>query len=182
MQGMCHAVLDADCKPPYLTAASCHPVAGLRILSRCLHFPPRRPIAQVTMCGCCPHIGFPPAPSPTHSCRAQLTHPCRHLPTWLRVQGHRPGAYVRLRFSGLPCELVEHFDPRMPLLAGGLQQGEEAVGYMQLRLKRHRWFPKLLKNRDPLILSGACNPADGQKWLWGSGGALSCVVFVLASP
>ena len=68
-------------------------------------------------------------------------------------QGHRPGVYVRLRFSGMPCELVQHWDPRAPVLVGGLQQGEEGLGYMQLRLKRHRWFPKVLKNRDPLILS-----------------------------
>ena len=27
------------------------------------------------------------------------------------------------------------------------------VGYMHLKFKRHRWFPKLLKNRDPLVLS-----------------------------
>ena len=40
------------------------------------------------------------------------------------------------------------------LQVGGLQQGEEALGFMQLRLKRHRWFPKILKNRDPIIFSG----------------------------
>lgn len=69
------------------------------------------------------------------------------------VQGHRPGVYIRLRFTGVPCELVNNFDPRTPLLLGGLQRSEEAPGYMQLRLKRHRWFPKVLKNRDPLVFS-----------------------------
>eukprot|EP00887_Chlorella_sp_A99_P004810 scaffold4.g4810.t1 len=69
------------------------------------------------------------------------------------MEGHRPGAYVRLVLPGLPCELVQHFDPRSPLLVGGVARGEEGQGYMQLRLKRHRWFPKLLKNRDPLVFS-----------------------------
>ena len=69
------------------------------------------------------------------------------------MQGHRPGNYVRLKFSGIPCEMVDNFDPRRPLLIGGLGRSEEKTGYMQFRLKRHRWFPKVLKNRDPLIFS-----------------------------
>ncbi|KAL4425893.1 hypothetical protein ABPG75_009909 [Micractinium tetrahymenae] len=73
--------------------------------------------------------------------------------TRIAMEGHRPGAYVRLRFSGVPCELVTNFDPRFPILVGGLQQGEESLGFMQMRLKRHRWFPKVLKNRDPLVFS-----------------------------
>ena len=71
----------------------------------------------------------------------------------IAMEGHRPGAYVRMRFSGIPYELVEFFDPRHPILIGGLGKSEEAQGYMQLRLKRHRWYPKILKNKDPLIFS-----------------------------
>ncbi|RMZ52401.1 hypothetical protein APUTEX25_000676 [Auxenochlorella protothecoides] len=71
----------------------------------------------------------------------------------LAMEGHRPGDYVRLRFRGLPCELVRHFDPRSPVLVGGLGGGEEGVGCQQVRLKRHRWFPRILKNRDPLVVS-----------------------------
>ena len=55
--------------------------------------------------------------------------------------------------SGLPCELVQHFKPENPLLVGGLSNIEESRGYLQLRLKRHRWFPKVLKTRDPLTFS-----------------------------
>ncbi|EFJ46282.1 hypothetical protein VOLCADRAFT_62777 [Volvox carteri f. nagariensis] len=73
--------------------------------------------------------------------------------TRLAMEGHRPGAYVRIRFIGLPCELVTHHDPRRPLLIGGLGQGEEKLGMMRVRFKRHRWFPKLLKCRDPLVFS-----------------------------
>ena len=36
---------------------------------------------------------------------------------------------------------------------GGLSGAEEGRGFLQLRLKRHRWFGKLLKNRDPLTFS-----------------------------
>ena len=71
----------------------------------------------------------------------------------IAMEGYRPGTYVRMRFSGIPYELVEFFDPRHPILIGGLGKSEEAQGYMQLRIKRHRWYPKILKNKDPLIFS-----------------------------
>ncbi|EIE20399.1 DUF663-domain-containing protein [Coccomyxa subellipsoidea C-169] len=69
------------------------------------------------------------------------------------MEGHRPGAYLRLRFTGVPCELVRHWDPAVPLLVGGLAAAEEGRGFLQLRLKRHRWFGRLLKTRDPLVFS-----------------------------
>ncbi|CAK9181858.1 unnamed protein product [Ilex paraguariensis] len=71
----------------------------------------------------------------------------------LEIEGYRTGTYVRLEIHGVPCEMVEHFDPRDPILIGGIGLAEENVGYMQVRLKRHRWHKKLLKTRDPMIVS-----------------------------
>jgi ribosome biogenesis protein BMS1 len=45
---------------------------------------------------------------------------------------------MRIRLSRVPCEFVQHFDPRCPLLLGGLGQGEEQQGTMRVRFKRHR--------------------------------------------
>ncbi|EGG03464.1 uncharacterized protein MELLADRAFT_75321 [Melampsora larici-populina 98AG31] len=73
--------------------------------------------------------------------------------TRIAVEGHRPGAYVRIEISGVPPELVENFDPHFPFLLGGLLPGEDSQGFVQVRLKKHRWYPKVLKTNDPLILS-----------------------------
>lgn len=69
------------------------------------------------------------------------------------IEGFRPGAYVRLQLSRIPCEMVEHFDPHYPILVGGLLSSEEVMGYVQVRIKRHRWHAKILKTNDPLIFS-----------------------------
>jgi len=73
----------------------------------------------------------------------------------LRVQyeGYRSGMYVRLELENVPCEMVEYFSPSTPLVLGGLLKGEDQVGYVQIRVKKHRWYPRILKNRDPLIIS-----------------------------
>ncbi|KAI5390369.1 ribosome biogenesis protein bms1 isoform X2 [Lathyrus oleraceus] len=73
--------------------------------------------------------------------------------TRVEVEGFRTGTYLRLEVNNVPYEMVEHFDPYHPILVGGVGLGEESVGYMQARLKRHRWHKKVLKTRDPIIVS-----------------------------
>ncbi|XP_023126979.2 ribosome biogenesis protein BMS1 homolog [Amphiprion ocellaris] len=73
--------------------------------------------------------------------------------TRVQYEGFRPGMYVRLEISPLPCEFVTNFDPHYPVVLGGLGSNEGNVGYLQMRLKKHRWYERILKTRDPLILS-----------------------------
>ncbi|XP_068610392.1 ribosome biogenesis protein BMS1 homolog [Brachionichthys hirsutus] len=73
--------------------------------------------------------------------------------TRVQYEGFRPGMYIRVEISSVPCELVTNFDPHYPIVLGGLGAGEGNVGYLQMRLKKHRWHGRILKTRDPLIMS-----------------------------
>ncbi|KAJ0605631.1 putative ribosome biogenesis protein Bms1/Tsr1 [Helianthus annuus] len=73
--------------------------------------------------------------------------------TRLEIEGYRTGTYLRLEIHNVPYEMVDHFDPFHPILVGGIGLTEENVGYMQTRFKRHRWHKKVLKNKDPIIVS-----------------------------
>eukprot|EP00960_Hanusia_phi_P051725 760971-Hanusia_phi.AAC.1 len=67
--------------------------------------------------------------------------------------GLTPGAYVRVKLTGVPCEFVKFFDPRRLVVIGGLTAQEERTGMVQVRIKKHRWYRRVLKNQDPLIVS-----------------------------
>lgn len=78
-----------------------------------------------------------------------------NMPDDLRVQveGYRPGMYVRIEFENFPSEFIENFDPTYPLLIGALNLGEESIGFVNVKIKKHRWYSKTLKSNDPLIIS-----------------------------
>lgn len=77
------------------------------------------------------------------------------LPEDQRVQyeGFRPGMYVRVEFEQMPCELIENFDATYPVILGGMTNVEEKLGFVNVRVKKHRWYSKILKSRNPLIFS-----------------------------
>jgi hypothetical protein len=52
--------------------------------------------------------------------------------------GARPGAYVRVQLEGVPKEFLEHFDLRFPVVLGGLLPHEQNLGFVRVRLKKHR--------------------------------------------
>ena len=69
------------------------------------------------------------------------------------LAGIQPGSYVRIVIERMPCEFIRHFNPAKPVILGALQPNEKNVGYVQTRIKKHRWFSKILKNDEPLVFS-----------------------------
>ncbi|KAF2136755.1 uncharacterized protein K452DRAFT_279441 [Aplosporella prunicola CBS 121167] len=71
----------------------------------------------------------------------------------VRVEGHKAGTYARIVLENVPYEFCAGFNPRFPIIIGGLTPTEDRFGFVQIRIKRHRWHKKILKTNDPLIFS-----------------------------
>ena len=63
------------------------------------------------------------------------------------------GKYIRIELRAVPCEFVTEFNVSRPAIIGGLLIGEGALAMTQCKLKKHRWYKKILKNNDPLVIS-----------------------------
>lgn len=70
-----------------------------------------------------------------------------------RAEGYKAGTYARIVLENVPCEFSDRFNPRYPIIVGGLAPTEDRFGFVQVRIKRHRWHKKILKTNDPLIFS-----------------------------
>lgn len=70
-----------------------------------------------------------------------------------RAEGYKAGTYARIVLENVPYEFAAKFNPRFPVIVGGLAPTEDRFGYVQIRIKRHRWHKKILKSNDPLIFS-----------------------------
>ncbi|ETO25329.1 BMS1-like ribosome biogenesis protein [Reticulomyxa filosa] len=68
-------------------------------------------------------------------------------------RGYIPGTYVRIILENVPSELDMNFDLRFPVILGGLLPQEMEFGFVQCRIKKHRWYKRLLKFNDPLVVS-----------------------------
>lgn len=73
--------------------------------------------------------------------------------TRARAEGYKAGTYARIVLENVPYEFAAKFNPRFPVIVGGLAPAEDRFGYVQIRIKRHRWHKKILKSNDPLIFS-----------------------------
>lgn len=73
------------------------------------------------------------------------------------VAGLENGRYVRFRLCGVPSEFQRHWDARRPVMVCGLLDHEKehpgAAALLTARLRRHRWHAKILKSRDPVVIS-----------------------------
>ncbi|KAI1409332.1 DUF663-domain-containing protein [Hypoxylon sp. FL1857] len=69
------------------------------------------------------------------------------------VEGFKAGKYAKIVIEKVPAEFVTNFNARMPIIVGGVLATEDRFGFVQVRIKRHRWHKKILKTNDPLIFS-----------------------------
>lgn len=68
-------------------------------------------------------------------------------------EGVRQGVYCRIVISDVPVEFLKGFQPTKPLILGGLLPHESNMGLITARVKRHRWYKKILKSNDVITFS-----------------------------
>ena len=67
-------------------------------------------------------------------------------------KGYLPGTYIRIEIDISP-EFVNHWDPNRICIVGGLFEHEINKQFIHCRVKKHKWYPQILKTNDPIICS-----------------------------
>lgn len=69
------------------------------------------------------------------------------------LRGYIPGSYIQIIIENIPSEFILNFDLEYPIIIGSLLPQEMQFGFIQCRIKKHRWYKRLLKFNDPLVIS-----------------------------
>ena len=62
------------------------------------------------------------------------------------------GQYIRID-AMVENTYLDQFNPKFPIIVCGFDQQESSLTFLRARIKKHRWYPKILKTKDPLIIS-----------------------------
>lgn len=64
---------------------------------------------------------------------------------------YKRGCYVKMVLSDFnpSCAL----QARYPMILARIEVGEDNLGLVRMRIKKHRWYGNILKSQDPLIFS-----------------------------
>ena len=67
--------------------------------------------------------------------------------------GHfKMGVFVRIELQ-VKKAFSRALIPEYPVILCSLRQQELQYAYLRVKIKKHRWYPHIMKNKDPLILS-----------------------------
>jgi len=65
----------------------------------------------------------------------------------------KKGAYVRVELDNIKYKHFKKMNSDFPLILCALNHHEDNFAYLKVRIKKHRWYEKILKSNDPLIFS-----------------------------
>jgi len=65
----------------------------------------------------------------------------------------KKGKYIKITIEKIKYKNYRQFSGNTPLVMSHIGPGEDNFGFLKVRIKKHRWYPNILKNNDPLIFS-----------------------------
>ncbi len=63
------------------------------------------------------------------------------------------GYYVKIVLNGVGEKQRRLLKASYPMILARVEIGEDNRGFVKIKIKKHRWYPNILKSNDPLIFS-----------------------------